>query len=1386
MSTGFTMDDVRDTLTTDVTRFLGRIEATARELSERRDLGVDEVPRAIPLFQQIGDQGHAIHGTTCLVDAASLATSAELVERLALLGRDDLARAARYLERAREIAKALTGAAGDMLAMLSLELDDRSEEADKIAASWRMRAEDTLAALATRASGLVLPTDDVPSVALAVAHQPAPAMGGETWTFDEEWSEPEQASKQAAPEPEMSFASVAEAGASADERVADAHEFSFASSVAEEEVDVDTGAIDVELALIFEEEARETFDALATQLEAFATDPTDRNLCRELERSYHTLKGAAATVGLIALSESAAALQHRVEAVFEAVEAASPELIAALRRDTAALRRTAGLEPKPIPVTAPPSHPAPASSSHPAPPSSSAPIAQDSIISSLVMGDDMRVEFERESSALLDSAEHLIRELGEADAASAEGLVEELRKTLHRLKGSALVVGANSLGKQAGLLEAACTGAAGPIDVAALSTGVARLGAILADSFRGSPSGSSVDEMRSVFFTEAREICREARTLLPRLRQSDGTPEVREQLRRLMHRLKGSAMVVLEDAIAREAFTLHHALGSDVEASVVETRLVRLFELVGHDEAPRRPADRERIAVPAPDPELEAGFQQECAELLETLDRGAVALERSERPKHDLANLLGNYHTLKGAVNAIGLRPTGDLVHKIEDFIETLQRSAIVPPLKGIVSLLLQAHADIRRNLKTLKSGYIEPMQGRWENRLRRVLAGDSRATSMPASESKQSRLGDGSEASGPSATTDHADRKSIRVSIDRLDALMNLAGELVINRSRLLSRIDTLQVQQGDLGRTSRRLTDIVERFREEHEFSMVPRTGRTAARAAQWGAFSELELDHYEDVNILARSLAESSTDMQDVFAQLGGGLSSLVDDSDALGTIIAGMQGEITRARMVPLGSLFSRLQLPIRDAAQREQRDVRIVTEGEDVHLDKTIVDALLQPMLHLVRNAVSHGLETPSRRASSGKPATGLLRLRARQQLGQIAVEVFDDGGGLDLAKLQARGVAMGLIGADVAPDDPRVKDLVFVPGMTTSATAGAISGRGVGCDVVRRAVERLNGSIRVETTPGRSTSFVITLPVTLAISRALLLRHGDQTFAVPLNFTERILDVHANQIVESAGRKRIELDGEFMSVRSLGEFLGTPPARDDGPVVILRVGDQRLAVKVDAVSGQEEIVVKGLGALLTGHPTFAGVTIRGTGEIVLILDVPSIVDSAITVRDVRDAAAVDEPFLDAAEPAPEKAEEPARLRVLFVDDSVSVRKVAERALQALGVEVTLAVDGVDALEKLHARPFDLVFTDLEMPRMHGYELIRELRFLPAFRSLPVVVVTSRSGKKHREEAKAVGATHYMTKPFSPQSLASALSMFGGSRASQLGVVAESDLGEEVS
>jgi chemosensory pili system protein ChpA (sensor histidine kinase/response regulator) len=885
-------------------------------------------------------------------------------------------------------------------------------------------------------------------------------------------------------------------------------------------------------------------------------------------------------------------------------------------------------------------------------------------------------------------------------------------------------------------------------------------------------------------------------------------------LERLYHTLKGSAATVGLPSVAamagdlQDTFqdTLDRGLDSGQGFTVegVHDLIVRTNSLLAASDLP--PIDPFQAAVPAavadvpvtpaaaPAPgarreaveigvprEVWDAFEEETAELLATIERHVLALEESQQPQVVLLELFRSYHTLKGSMNTVGLGPLGSVIHRLEDFLEELAGAPILPPLRHLATLLLNVQDDVRRGLAQAKAGYVETRLAEVEAEIASVRAGGPRPIEMRSSAGDSSvraltsgralssgalmssdaraSLSSGASSAPRRRFTDRveADKRSVRVSSERLDGLMNLTGELVVGRSRLLRRVTRLRGMQRQLAVGHQRLNVAVERFRERNEFSVAaPRAaagGMQAASAPTWGAFGELELDQYGEVNILARSLGSIADDVESVQAQIQEVLNQFAEDAAAFGTIVSGLQGEITRARMVPVEDLFARLRLPVRDAAQREGKSVRVMTIGEDVDLDKTIVDKLYVPLLHLVRNAVAHGVETLERRAAAGKDPVGTISLAARHESGLIVIEAADDGAGLNLTALHEAAVKLGVITPETEVAHPSVADALFHPGVSTRGVVDDVSGRGLGADVVRREIEKLGGDIRVRSDPGHGTTFTITLPLTLAITRALLLRHSGQVFAVPLAFAERLIDLDEVPVLESAGVRRVKLEDGHHILHSLDTVLGRPErGRDEaapGVAVLLRAGERRLAVAVDRLLGQEEVVVKSLGELLTGHPLLSGVTVSGDGELILILDVPGLLDPRSAAGSGTTSEAIEAGPLGPA-------------RVLFADDSLSVRKVAEKLLTELGAEVTLAVDGHDALELLGRKPFDLVFTDLEMPRMHGYELIQSIAASPGLRHIPVVVVTSRSGQKHRDEAHALGARDYLTKPFSQQMLAQAL------------------------
>lgn len=1302
----FSIDDVRETFTNDVTSFLGKIEDGARLLLESPALsGRPEDPSELhvdgrPLFEAISEFGHAVVGTTSLVGADSLTDSARVLEDLALRGHEAFVELDRCLSKARRAANLCSEGAKRMRYMLDLELGKRSSEALWESMEWIEEVGGRPAD--SRTAGNVPTASDDPT-----------AGDG--------------------PPDALVDASPADGGGLAEDQAGSAPaEFSF-------DDEVPAPALSAELRQIFDEEAREAVAAMKGELIALRADPSSLAAAGNLERLFHTLKGAAATVGLVEISEVAAALQERLEGVVESGAAVPTDFVDELLDDVNELLRTAALP---------------------------------------------AIELE------------LDRERPDADA--------------------------------------------GPTDAA----------------------GAAAREAHVFFMDELHAAIPEVTRAIPALSDSDPETAVkaRGDLAHLFHRMKGSALIVGEAAIGEESERLQLLMegeGTSAVAAVAETEvwlgLVRARLSGGGaagagESSARGPGAGglvRRAVQMAVDPELGEAALQECSDLMESIDRELLNIEESNQPKEALAALMRHVHTLKGVVNTVGLGPTGEMLHRVEDLLEALSELAILPPMRAVATLLFGVQGDVRKHLRQAKDGYVELDLPRLEARIARLLgrprasgeeatgaslagltvgahtggrlstnAGTSVAgASIHSIHSANSVLsgarGHESRSASASSDDDQIGRRTIRVATDRLDALMNLAGELVVSRSRMLTRVGTLRAMQQEIDFGHKRLVETIEGFSDEHEFSLVANGGRASARprprdaaaaearaaeearadgasvdgagepAAGWETFGELELDRYEDIHILSRRLTEMTSDFTELNQQLARNLAAFSDDSEVVGRIVSSIQGEVTRARMVPLDQLFTRLRPPVRDAATREGKEVRVNMVGADVHIDKTIADALFQPMLHLVRNAVVHGIESASSRERGGKPGAGIVTLRARQESGQIVVEVADDGHGLDLERLHARGVAMGLIAADTPLSDPAVAELVFAPGLSTRDRVGAVSGRGVGCDVVRRAVERLNGAIRVESRPGRGTVFVISLPVTLAITKALIVRHGDRTYAIPLHFAERIVDAQEEALIESAGIHRIKIEGSFLSVKKLEQFFHTTAETSKmGPVLLLRVGAARTVLQVDAVLGQEEIVVKSLGDVLAGHPVFAGVTVRGSGELALIVDVPGLLQdrarkSADLGDDKRRAQRQPGAATSGASPATtseagliETVEPARRLRVLFIDDSLSVRKFAQLTLANLGVDVTVAVDGVDGLAKIHEGNFDIVFTDLEMPRMHGFELIRQIRFLPAYRDLPIAVVTSRSSSKHQQQARDLGATEYLAKPFTAQNLDAILQRWG--------------------
>jgi chemosensory pili system protein ChpA (sensor histidine kinase/response regulator) len=555
--------------------------------------------------------------------------------------------------------------------------------------------------------------------------------------------------------------------------------------------------------------------------------------------------------------------------------------------------------------------------------------------------------------------------------------------------------------------------------------------------------------------------------------------------------------------------------------------------------------------------------------------------------------------------------------------------------------------------------------------------------------------------------------------------------------------------------------MTDAVREFEQRHAFTRLAGEGDAReAEASRLPAadlatiFSELEFDRYDDFNLFARRATEISGDLGEVQQQVLLSIRGLVEESATLQQLTRSLRGEITRARLLPLTPLFIRLERQARESGMALDKPVDLVTEGGQVELDSRVVHDLADCLLHLVQNALTHGLESEAERVALGKPPRGTVRIRAEQQGARILIEVEDDGRGIDLTAARRVAVERGILSVAQAEalSEPEAIGLLFRPGFSTAATVSAAAGRGVGLDAVRAKLRGLRGEVRVATAPGQGTRFRIALPLTVAITDALMLRVGGQTFGLPLTVVREVRQIAPSDFTQEGEARYRSPEGDLQPAFRLEDLLGVESAAPKGlrPLVVVAAGDRSYGLAVDELVGKEEAVFKSMGGFLEGSGPYAGAMLTGAGEIVLILD-PAM------LWIFRDSAGRPATLLPAgaATSSPTVA---ARPRILLVDDSISVRRVVSGMLDRAGFEVATATDGVEALERLGEFPADLVLTDLEMPRLNGFELLQDIRRRSATRDLPVVILTSRSSTKHENLARQLGATRFLAKPVQEDAL----------------------------
>ena len=614
---------------------------------------------------------------------------------------------------------------------------------------------------------------------------------------------------------------------------------------------------------------------------------------------------------------------------------------------------------------------------------------------------------------------------------------------------------------------------------------------------------------------------------------------------------------------------------------------------------------------------------------------------------------------------------------------------------------------------------------------------------------------------------------QSVRVRAQLLDRLINQAGEVMITRSRMQARLETIKGSMTELTSNLDRLRHQLRDIEMQSESQMQSRLALSKDTAA---GFDPLEFDRFTRVQELTRMMAESVNDVATVQRNLQRAMDGTEDDLIAQGRQARELQRDLLHTRMVEFEGISERLYAVVRLASKELGKQVKLDITGGSIEMDRGVLDRMTPAFEHLLRNCVSHGIELPADRQAAGKPATGTITIGLRHEGNDVSVEFQDDGAGLNVERIRAKALAQGLIGADVDISDAEAANLIFMPGFTTATQVTGLSGRGVGMDVVRSEINALGGRIETQSQEGKGMNFRMVLPLTTAVTQVVMLRAGDLTIGVPANLIELVRRVPQADLAQAYRSGQFEMAGESMPFYWAGGLLQASLISNEGvgktrPVVVFRSASQRIAMHVDEVLGNQEVVVKNLGPQLSRLPGLAGMSVLASGAVVLIYNPVAL--STVYGDKVRETGKL---ALEAAAAAAVVAQQQAAVPVqpsgpvtrqpgqvplvLVVDDSITVRRVTQRLLQREGYRVALAADGLLALERLQEERPTVVLSDIEMPRMDGFDLARNIRADHRLAGLPIIMITSRIAEKHRQHAMELGANHYLGKPYSDEELLS--------------------------
>ena len=761
------------------------------------------------------------------------------------------------------------------------------------------------------------------------------------------------------------------------------------------------------------------------------------------------------------------------------------------------------------------------------------------------------------------------------------------------------------------------------------------------------------------------------------------------------------------------------------------------------------------------DPDLFQFFEEEALELLPGL--GGALRQWAARPSNlgARSEVLRVLHTLKGSARLAGAMRLGEMSHRLESAIEQLDvetvQAAHIEPLLGSFDGL-QANFDALRNLSAQAPAELIALPGHEES-----LPSTPVVAPAPVALARPQ----GALTLAPLRASAN---QSVRVRAQLLDRLVNQAGEVMITRSRLQSHLGQLKGSMTDLSGNLDRLRQQLRDIEMQSESQMQSRLALSKDSAA---GFDPLEFDRFTRVQELTRMMAESVNDVATVQRNLQRAIDSSEDDLIAQGRQARELQRDLLRTRMVEFEGISERLYAVVRQSSKEGGKQIKLDITGGSIEMDRGVLDRMTPAFEHLLRNCVAHGIEAPQDRTAAGKAAIGTITVNLRHEGNDVSVEFRDDGAGLNLERIRAKALSLGLITADVEVTDVDAANLIFMPGFTTASEVTEISGRGIGMDVVRSEINALGGRIETTTRPGQGTAFRMVLPLTTAVTQVVMLRSGSLAMGVPANLIEIVRRVPVADMQAAYRSGEFEVGGERVPFYWSGALLQASAASSDvvgktQPVVVFRSASQRIAMHVDEVLGNQEVVVKNLGPQLSRLPGLAGMSVLASGAVVLIYNPVALstvygeqVRAAHSAKQAVNAAALQAQAIAGAPSAASNRMVPGQVPlILVVDDSITVRRVTQRLLQREGYRVALAADGLQALERLQDERPTVVLSDIEMPRMDGFDLARNIRADAELADLPIIMITSRIAQKHREHAMELGVNHYLGKPYSDEELLS--------------------------